>query len=255
MIGNPFTYSAFDLTTAAALDALPYQGVSFGRIMNQPGPFTGTLPITDERVQSFDWQDATRPGRTALFVDYLGALVWGGIIWTRGYQKTKPVLPIGAMEFGSYFQHRLQAFDYSTTFAAGADPMTVAQTVLTDAMAKGTVLGGITLTLNPAGGEGGNQVAPSYPGTSLQTIDSICQTLSQMGYTFGFDYSFDVAYLPGTKTPGITLNIWYPRMGLTADRTQIVVMVRDTLDYGYPEDATQQADSVTETGSGTGGAA
>jgi hypothetical protein len=252
---NPFSYVAWDLLAVAPLDTLPYQNVTFGQTQNQPGAFAGALPLASPVVQAMNWNQSTLPSKTALFVDFSGTLVWGGIIWTRTYQKSDPTrsLKVGAMTFGSYFQSRLQAADYSNTWSAGADPMSVIQRVLSDAQAKGTVFGGITLVLNPVGGEGGPLVVPSYPATALQTIDSIISTLSQMGFQFGPDYSFDVAYLPGTQTPAVTLNLWYPRQGRTYGQSQLVVLGADCVDYTYPEDGTQQATSVTETGSGTGG--
>ena len=267
--GNPFQYPAWDLVTAQPIDTLPYMGVSFGAPLNQPGSFSGSLPLAGLAVASlqqasatdappiFSYQRATQVSNTALFVDFNGELIWGGIIWTSSYDSADPqkMLKVGAMEFGSYFQQRLQAEDYSTTWTApnpAADPMLIAQRILDDAIAAGTIFGGITLTLHPSGGEGGPTISPSYPGTSLQTIDSIVSILSQMGYSVGFDYSFDVAYLPGTRTPGITLNIWYPRQGRSAADSQLLLLSTDCT-FTYPVDGTQQATSITETGSGADG--
>lgn len=262
---NPFTYPAWDLVNNVPLDTLPYSGVTFGAPLNQPGSWTGQISLAAlssaaiaqaQRAGTgpqFAYMRATSVANTALFVDLLGTIVWGGVLWTSTYDSADPMklLKVGATEFGSYFQQRIQAFDYGTTWAAGADPMTVAQTVITDAQAKGSVMGGITLTLNPAGGEGGPQITPSYPGTALQTIDSIVSILSQMGYTIGFDYTFDCSYIPGTRTPQVVMNIWYPRKGRRADQSQMVLLSKDCT-FTYPVDGTQMATSVTETGSGQG---
>lgn len=262
---NPFTYPAWDLVNNTALDALPYSAVSFGAPLDQPGSWQGQVSLaalssaalaaakTAGTGPQFSYTRATSTANTAIFVDFLGTLIWGGIIWTQGYDSSDPqkLLKVGATEFGSYFQRRIQAADYTATWAAGADPMLIAQQVISDALARGTVMGGITLTLNPAGGEGGPQITPSYPGTSLQTIDSIVGILSQMGYTIGFDYSFDCAYLPGTKTPGVTLNIWYPRKGRRAAQSGLVLLSKDCT-FTYPVDGMQMATSITETGSGVG---
>jgi hypothetical protein len=259
MTGNPFTYPAWDLVAGTAIDTLPYVGVGFGAPLNQPGSWQGALPLASmidpaTHTPRYNYARATQTANTALFVDFAGTLIWGGILWSSNYDSADPLklLKVGAEEFGSYFHRRLQAADYTATWAAGADPMVIAQTVCTDALAKGTIMGGITLTLNPAGGEGGPKIAPSYPGTALQTIDSILSILSQMGYTLGFDYSFDVAYLPGTRTPGITLNFWYPRKGRRAEDSQLVLLAKDCT-FTYPVDGKQQAISITETGGGTAG--
>lgn len=251
LTANPFTYRAFDVITMAELDALPYQNVSFARQLNHAGPWRGQLALADPHVNQFNWERAASPSNTMLVVDFLGAAVWGGIIWTSHYEDSDPqhLLKVGASEFGSYFQQRRQAQDYTNTFHDGQDPMLIATRVIEDAQTLGSVAGGIQLILHPAGGSG--QVSsPSYPGTAVQTIDSIVQILSQMGYTFGFDYSFDVIYLPGTRTPAVQMNLWYPRQGREQQDSGIVVLYKDTVAFTYPVDGSQQAISVTETAAG-----
>lgn len=265
--GNPFTYPAWDLVAGQPLDTLPYSAVTFGAPLNQPGSFTGEVSLAALASAAmraaaaggvgpqFSYTRATSPSNTALFVDLAGTLIWGGILWTSGYDSSDPekLLKVGATEFGSYFQARIQAADYSATWAAGLDPMLIAQTVIGNALSAGTVMGGITLTLNSpySPPSNGLQITPSYPGTALQTIDSIVSILSQMGYMAGFDYTFDAAYLPGTNTPSITLNLWYPRKGRTAAQSQLVLLSKDCT-FTHPVDGTQQATQIVETGSGVG---
>ena len=259
---HPFTYPAFDLLTLTPLEPLPYTGVSFGREVNAAGPWAGQLLLTDPRVQKTDYLRASATGRTALFVDWMGTLIWGGVIWTRRYRESQKTIVVGAQEFGSYFAQRLQAKDYATTWEgeSATDPLVIATTVLEDAqnrepepdVAPAKIVGGIHIIVNRHE-EGAPPVSVSYPGTQLQTIDSIVSTLAQMGYKSGFDYTFDVAYLPGTRTPAVTLNFWYPRAGREADESGLVVLGSDCVDWTFDEDSTKQADLVFETGSGSGG--
>lgn len=244
---GPFTFPAWDLSTASPLDPLPYTKVTFGRQVNGPGPWGGQLALTDERVQQLAWNAASKTGKTLLCVDMNGVLVWGGIIWSRSYQKSKKVLVVGAAEIGSYFRQRLQAADYTATWVAPENPMLVVKRVMEDALAKGTIMGGITLSIHEQGTI--PKVAASFPGTSLQTIESIVSTLSQMGFGAGFDYSFDVAYKPGTTTPEIVMNLWYPRQGRSVSETGLTLLDKNMLDWYYPEDSSQQATEVIETGS------
>ncbi len=249
---NPFTYRAFDLLTWEPLDPLPYYGVKFGRTLNQPGAFNGDLALTDPGVQKLDWRNACRESKAALFVDLVGTLVWGGIVGTGKYTSSKKVREVAAVEFGSYFQRRLQARDYKETWEAGADPMTIAKTVIEDAKTveaegPGHIAGGINIVLNPASGSG-QSVKVSYPGSSLQTVDSIVSTLSQMGFGVGFDYSYDCNYRSASTTPEVTCNIWYPLKGRTAEETGLVILARDCIDWEYSGDGTSQATEVTETG-------
>jgi hypothetical protein len=258
-MASPFTYLARDLLTWAPLDPLPYVQVQFGRVLDQHGAWKGSLPLADERVQKFAWKDATQPSKTALFVDLNGTLVWGGIIWTSNYNSDDPshMLPVTATEFGSYFQHRLQAEDYGKIWESGEDPMKVTRRVIEDAQtvageSPGHITGSaIPVILNPVGGSGVS-IPVSYPATSLQTIDSITSTLTQMGYGAGFDFSWDVAYLSGTKTPAVVCNLWYPLKGRTAEESGIVILGKEAK-WTWPVDGTPQANEVTETGSGTNG--
>jgi len=275
---NPFTYPALNLLTGKVTAALPYQGVSFGQSLNQPGPWTGQISLNDPRVQALGWDQASAPTSSCTFVDYNGTLVWGGINWTRSYDSADPMraLKVGASEFGSYWQRRVQSKDYGTTFASGEDPMLIVQQIISDANSNNATnatntpllgMAGMTLVLNSpyslSAPYNGFQVAPSYPGTSLQTIDSIVSLLSQMGYQVGFDYSFDVAYIYTTtgvgaaaivtKVPSVVMNLWFPRQGQTFAQKGLQIFTIKDGSYTYPEDGSQQATGVAETGSGTGG--
>jgi hypothetical protein len=280
---NPFKYLARDLLTWAPLDPLPYQGVTFGKVLDQHGPWSGKLPLPqmwDAATNTFlfDWKDATRTSRTALFVDLQGTLVWGGILWTTNYESDDQThsLAVGATEFGSYYQHRLQADNYEDTWPEpGEDPMKIIRRVIEDAQAaevapRKVIVGPTTgsLTEEEIPGPGyitgskipivlhgpeGFDVFVQYPGTSLQTIDSINSTLTQIGYGPGYDFSWDVEYLPGTNIPAVQLNLYRPLKGRTAEESGIVILAGDTVKWTWPEDGSEQATEVTETGSGTGG--
>lgn len=246
------TFPAWDLKTLAPLDPLPYRGTTFGRSVNQPGSWAGALLLSDERVQKLAWNPASQTGKTLLCVDMHGTLIWGGVIWTRKYKKSSKLLTVGAMELGSYFRARLQAADYTSTWGAtGEKPMLIVKRIVEDALAVQNVAGGITLSIHEEG------VSPnllaSYPGTSLQTLESITSTLSQMGFGAGFDYSFDVAYkADGSGLPEVVMNLWYPRQGRLYNQSGIVLLDKDCTDWEYPEDSTQQATEIVESGSGSG---
>jgi hypothetical protein len=256
MTGSPFTFLTRDLLSWQERDPIPAFGVSFGRTVNQPGAWTGEVKLSDPGVQELDWKNSTLPAKTALFIDIAGVLVWGGIIWTRRYQKSKATLKLTAAEFGSYFQRRLQAKDYTNTFEAGLNNgIEIAKRVISDAIEKeseadypGPIAGTIALVANYYDGEAEPPVKMSYPDTSLQTIESIVNTLSQMGYGYGFDYSFDVAYLHGTQTPAVTLNFFFPTKGRSAAESGVVWLGNSALDYEWCEDGMSAANSVAETG-------
>src|ERR1700751_6160441 len=106
-----YTFLACDLKTNAVLAELPFQNVSFENKLNDAGQFMGQLVLSDPNVQKIGPIAATQPGRTALYIDRAGKLVWGGIIWTRRYTNSSFILEITANEFWSYFAHRLIVYN------------------------------------------------------------------------------------------------------------------------------------------------
>src|SRR5665213_2572735 len=111
---NPLTYILFDLATGAYKGRLPLNGVTFGSQILTPGTCTGSLDLASPAIQNLGPLAITAPARTVLAVDYMGALIWGGIIWPRNYDfdSTDRKLQLTATELWSYFQQRQQATDY-----------------------------------------------------------------------------------------------------------------------------------------------
>lgn len=258
---TPFTYRAWDFRTLEPLDPLPYTTTQFGKQVNGEGRFAGLLPLTSKAVQKFDWRNATMPGKTIVGIDVEGDLLWGGIIWSRRYKRTTGQLEVSGSDLNSYWAHRFQEYDYTETFTL-ADPMAIAKRVLEDSIAGagasvppggGPISLPIAVVLHPGGGSG-QTLTVSYPAQQSQLLSSILQLLSSMGYGFGFDYSTDVTYATGTRNPQITVNLWYPRMGRGAGEDSPVFGV-DCSELEWPEDASNQAWQVKETGAGGGLAA
>lgn len=251
---NSVVYLTYDLLTGTLLAELPLTGVTFGQILNGGGRFAGQLDLADSRVKNA--LGGTLPGRTALYVEINGSLVWGGIIWTRRYQHSTRMLDIGATEFWSYFTRRVQAKDYSTTWASPTDPLVIARTVVNDAIAvAGSALAGLSVVLDYQQTiTSAAYVAPSYPIAQLQTVDSIVSTLSKMGYNVGFDFGIDVAWSAGSgSTPTQTLNLGFPRRGRIAGSTGLTIDSASDEDFSYPEDASRQATTIYGTATGSGG--
>lgn len=193
---------------------------------------------------------------------------------------------VQAVDCFSYFAARVQATDYSAPPYSGIyvnptvmpiwdaassgstwDPMLIAGQVVSDALSysqaaaipHGNPLGGINILYNfssvanylasgtatPAA----SYINTTYPFTTLQTVDSIVTSLSGLGLGVGFDFAIDMAYsgAPGSP-PRATLNLSYPRRGRAASATQLVVDLTKARSYEFPEDGTQTANQVYETG-------
>ena len=173
---SPFKYVFYDFLTGAFLGQLPIAGASWSQTLNAAGQFSGTINMADPRVQLLDPQTLTEPGRTAMFIDYNGSLVWGG--WTltaRPFTRSTRILNYTASELWSYFGRRIQAtaYDappfsgitgpstpmsiwgaaYTGTYPAetGWDPLLIATQVISDALGYATN-GVPILNGNPVGG-------------------------------------------------------------------------------------------------------
>ena len=112
---QPFTYLLCDLRSGAIKGELPFSGVTFGKTLNGIGQFQGTIDLADPQMQLVDPLDLTTPASTALFVDYNGMIVWGGIVWprARNFQPQSRSMTVTASDMWSYFSQRVQATDYS----------------------------------------------------------------------------------------------------------------------------------------------
>lgn len=285
--GGPFTYLLYDLRTGAYKGRLPLNGVTFGSQLLNPGTFSGTLDIASAAVQNLGPVSITAPARTALMVDYNGALIWGGIIWPRSYSydSGKRELQLTATELWSYIQQsRVQATDYSAPPFSGLtgpitkmaiwdasntdnigvyDPVLIAWQLISDALTQvtnGNILGGLGIAANSYTSassylSSGTQtpqadyLSVNYPLASIQQLGSIVNMIASNGVGVGFDYAIDVAYSAGPGSPPVgTVNLSYPRRGRTYAQNQLVLNCGNAISYEIPEDGTQAANTVYEQG-------
>lgn len=283
---SPLTYLFYDLRSGSYLGRMPLTGVTFGSQLLQPGTCSGTVDIASAAVQNLAPLSITTPGRTVLAIDYMGALIWGGIIWTRDYKfdNATRVMTVTATELWSYFQQRMQATDYSAPPYSGLtgpstkmsiwdasstdsigvyDPVLIAWQMLSDATTQvtdGNILGGLGIAANTyttaanylASGTNtpqANYLAVSYPYSSLQQLHTLINQLAINGVGTGFDYAVDLAYSGGPgSVPVGTVNLSYPLRGRTYAQNNLVLNCGSAINYDPPEDGSQIGNTVYEQG-------
>ena len=283
---QPLTYLLYDLRTGKYLGRLPLAGVTFGSQLLIPGTASGALDIASPAVQALGPLQITAPARTVLAIDYLGALIWGGIIWPRSYKfdSTSRQLQITATELWSYLQQRDQATDYSSPPYSGLtglaskmaiwdatltdaisvyDPLLIAWQIISDALQQvlyGNILGGLGIAANGytsaaaylASGTNtppANYLSVNYPLSSIQQAHMIVNQLASNGIGTGFDYAIDIAYSAGPGSPPVgTVNLSYPRRGRTYAANNLVLNSGQAISYEPPEDGTQAANTIYEQG-------
>lgn len=101
-----YQYIFDDALTRAKLGTLPLYGVSCSDFLSydsaKAGNFTGTIRMDDRQYTSKQILDWTQPGKTRLWVERDGTLVWGGLVWTRTYQSDGRSMQISGQTFTSY---------------------------------------------------------------------------------------------------------------------------------------------------------
>jgi len=112
-----YSYYLVDIVTNTALAQIPFEDVSYERSLKQAGQFTGKITTT-QQTEDLDLYNSTMPGKTALYVMRNDKCVWGGIVWSRGYDMTGRSLTVSASEFTSYFNRRHIWKTYTYSFTA-----------------------------------------------------------------------------------------------------------------------------------------
>jgi hypothetical protein len=112
-----YSYYLVDIVTNTTLAQIPFEDVSYERSLKQAGQFTGKITTT-QQTDNLDLYNSTMPGKTALYVMRNDKCVWGGIVWSRGYDMVGRSLTVSASEFTSYFNRRHIWKTYTYSFEA-----------------------------------------------------------------------------------------------------------------------------------------
>lgn len=264
---HTYTYLACDLLTDVVVAELPLQQVQYETVLSGIGTLRAFLPLNDE-TNLLNVVGATQGGRTALYVDRDGVIVWAGIIWTR--QLAQGGLQIQAAELLSYYQHRYVTQTLSTE--AGnignssmvpdgqrlyADQKFMVWSLLRFAQAQGATPPLDLNWLASSGADGVNRQA-TYFGYERPEIYASIQQLSQSDD--GFDFGVEVGWNPVSNnvapTRYRTAKTWHPQRGRSAMASGLVFdkggPSSNIVAYDWPEDFTALSTRVHALGDGDG---
>lgn len=239
-----YRYLFADLLTNQVIAELPLTGVNFTQQLNSIGTLTGHLLLSGVNSVAMNVSASTIPGRTAIYVDRDGSLVWGGIIWARDFTSNDQKLSITAREFESYFEKRVIT---TTSVFSNVDQLLVARTLINNAQA---VSGG-NIGVSVGTETSGVLISKTYYSYELKSVYSALQDLSKSNN--GFDFNIEISYVNGVPTK--TLELGYPRYGKTYSSTSVsqpvVELPGNMVQYEYPEDGTTTANYVYAIGAGS----
>lgn len=250
MATTQYRYLFADLLTNSVIAELPITGVNFTQQLNTAGTLTGHLLLSGVNAAGLNVSAGTIPGRTAIYVDRNGTLVWGGILWHREYNSTSQTLTFQAREFLSYFERRR-----ITTTAAytNVDQLQLAQTLISNAQSATGGNIGLLYNQDPASSStSGVLVSRTYYNYEYKQVLAAVQDLSKQ--TTGFDFEISV-YYDGDGNPAKSFNTFYPKSGTTYSSTNpsapVFQLPGNIVEYEYPEDGTIAANTVYALGAGS----
>jgi len=244
-----YTYLVADLRGGTILDELPLSGVSFGKRLNDTGSLRAQLTVSDPGVRAIEPRLLTEPGRTAVYVDRDGDLLWGGIVWTSRYSATSGVLEVGAADFLSYFEHR-RVLGYpiatdGTVSYLDTDQLDIAAALVR--LVQSHPGGDLDVEVHGATTSGVRR-SVSYPASELKPVADALRDLANADG--GFDFAVDVEYGPNGQ-PTRFLRLGYPRLGQPG-APHVWEYGANLIDFSWPRDAATMATRVFAQGSGDG---
>lgn len=264
---HTYTYLFCDLLTDEVLAELPLQQVQYETVLSGIGTLRAFVPLNAETLP-LDPIGSTVGGRTALYVDRDGVIVWGGIVWTR--QPAPGGMTIQAAEFLSYYQHRYISDTISTDVTNITDTRYLpdGQRIYADqkfvmwslfAYAARRASGSLGIDINKLSGipDGVNRPA-TYYGYERPEIYATMQQLSQTDD--GFDFGIEVGWNPIVNGLAPTryrrARTWYPKQGRAAADSGLVFSkggpAASIVAYDWPEDFTAVATQTWAVGDGQG---
>lgn len=238
-----YRYLLGDLLSNTISLELPLFGVTYSRRLNLPGNCTFSTNLGNAGFSDQEIIDSSIPGRSTLWIERDGALVWGGIIWSRVYQSQAAVLSYTAQTFESFFYKQ---FIESHISYAGLDQRQFLVNLITNMQAKeganiSIVLPGSFVDPNiiPRSMTFYNYMAWSY-GKAIEYL---------INYADGFDYTIDVAYDgSGNTVKTLTTD---NKLGQPITTTQVAFDYPGNIkNYYYPESTANAAVSVLGFGAG-----
>lgn len=268
-VGHTYSYLFCDLSTDTVLAELPLRDVKYSTELNGIGALTATVPYNDDTIP-LDPDTATRPSRTALYVDRDGVIVWAGIVWTR--DRADGGKAIQAAEFLSYYQRRT----VKTTLATDTSLITNTEFVPDGQRLYVDQRYTVWSLLRYANTQPYGDIGVTVSNIAVEPPTGVTCTVAYYGYERpaiydaiaalaaaddGFDFGVEVFWTqPANNDPPARVKrarVWYPRRGRQSAAESGLVFSNggpepSILSYDWPENGTEMATEVSALGAGNG---
>ena len=256
-MATSYRYLLADLVTNQVLAELPLTGVNFGQQLNAAGTMTAHLLVSGVNTAGLNVLNGSIPGRTAIYVDRNGILVWGGVLWQREYGSTDQSIKLAAREFLSYFERRRITTGSGTAYGAlaytGIDQLQIAQSLISNAQSAPSGNIGLLYNQDPLStSTSGITLSRVYYNYEVKTVFNAVSDLSKQ--TNGFDFEISV-YYDGGGNPAKSFNTYYPRAGVMYSATNpnapVFELGGNISEYTYLEDGSKAVNQIYALGAGS----
>lgn len=238
-----YRYIMHDLTTNRNLLELPLFGTWFTRVLCRSGNGTASVKLGMEGYSDEEVLNATEPGRTKLYVERDGVIVWSGIVWTRTWNEQAQTLNMNLQTLESFFYVQYIESPLSYT---NVDQRNIVRSLI-----------------NVMQGKPGGSIALIVPTAFSNNIVRSVDFARYDGWSFGRAIEYMVKYDQG-------LDYTIESRWSSADIPEDVVLIADVLgrdvnqskvifdypgtvkNYYYPENAAKGAVSMLGFGKGEG---
>lgn len=242
-----YKYLFADLLTNQVFLEMPLYGVTFGRVLGKAASGTFSFNLDRAGLSNYDMLEGTIPGKTVMYIDRDGALIWGGIIWTRTYQEQAKAMSCTTQSLESFFYKQ---FIEATLTWTTEDQRNILCELIADMQAKPSADLGVVM---PAGYPFADDITRSTTFNDFQ-VWSYGQAIDYMiGYDQGFDYTIEVGY-DSNGNPSKLLRVDNV-LGAPLATTGLVFHYPGNIkNYWCPESAAKGAVSTIGVGAGEGAA-
>jgi hypothetical protein len=241
-----YRFFSTDILTGTVQAELPLYGVWLTRKLCEAGSGTGTYKLGTGLFNDAELLKGTTPGKTAMFVERDGTIIWGGPIWSRTWAEDSKTINLTAQTYESIFEHVALEQDF---VKQGIDQMQIFKDMIDAIQNQAHNDFGIETDEMPVvSGVNRTVLIPGYE--FHMASDVVEQTVN---VEEGFDYTIDL--LPGVLPDTVrkVVRAGYPQLG---SREQSNMAVYDfpgnIANFWWPESATRSGVKFAALGKGEG---
>lgn len=239
------TYYVGDILTGLIQGDLPFYEVTCESLLSSVGTFKGKLNLLDPDVIARGGSHLTLEGKSTLWVDVDGAIIWCGIIWATQYDGDAGVLEVAGSDFWSYLQRRIVTDDISMP---GATVQAVIDKLMSYALTDNAPYG---LGVAYVGGAETTQTLDfSYQASDRKTVAELLE--AEAAASPGWDFRTE-GFWAQPNQPQVTYVFGAPRLGQPFATTRVAFdMPGGVVKYTETRDGTSFAGRLFVRGNSDG---